>query len=118
MRYLCMIYVERDRLDALGESEYEALVAEALAYDEELRCGGHFVVAQALEPADAAMTVRLRNGKPSVTDGPFVETKEQVGGFILMEARDLNEAIQLAAKIPPARFGGVEVRPVKEIVPS
>ncbi len=115
MRYLCMIYFEEKTLDALPRSEYDALVAEALAYDEELRKSGRFVVAQALQPVETATTLRIRKGKVSTTDGPFAETKEQLGGFILIDARDLNEAIQLAARIPPARLGGVEVRPIKEL---
>ena len=115
MKYLCMIYVDEKTLGALTKSESDALVAEALAYDEELRKSGHFIVAQALQPVQMATTVRIRNGKVSATDGPFVETKEQLGGFILIEARDLNEAIRLASKIPPGRLGGVEVRPVKDL---
>jgi hypothetical protein len=79
---------------------------------------GHFIAAQALESVDAATTVRIRNGKVSVTDGPFAETNEQIGGFILIEAKDLNEAIQLASKIPSIRLGGIEVRPIKELVAS
>lgn len=115
MKYLCMIYFEEEVLDALSQREYDALVREALAYDEELRESGHFVVAQALQPIRTATTLRIRRGRMFTTDGPFAETKEQLGGFILIDARDLNEAIQLAAKIPPARLGGVEVRPIKEI---
>jgi hypothetical protein len=115
MKYLCMIYFEEKALDGLPRPEYEALTAEALAYDDELREGGHFVAAQALQPVATATTLRIRHGAVSTTDGPFAETKEQLGGFILIEARDLNEAIQLAARIPPARLGGVEVRPVKEL---
>jgi hypothetical protein len=116
MKYLCMVYYDEKTLDALGPSEYDALVREALAYDDELRTSGHFVVAQALQPVETATSVRIRSGKVSTTDGPFVETKEQLGGFILVEARDLNEAIHLASRIPPARLGGVEIRPVKELV--
>lgn len=115
MKYLCMIYFEEEILDALSQSEYDALVREALAYDDELRESGHFIVAQALQSVRTATTLRVRRGRISTTDGPFAETKEQIGGFILIEARDLNEAIQVAAKIPPARLGGVEVRPIKEI---
>jgi hypothetical protein len=88
-----------------------------LAYDDALRRAGHLVVAHALQPVEAATTVRVRNGKLSTTDGPFAETKEQLGGFILIEARDLNEAIQVAAKIPLARRGSIEVRPIREIRP-
>src|SRR5262245_41256754 len=98
MKYLCMIYYEEEALDALTGSEYDALTAEALAYDEELRRGGHFIAAQALQPVRTATTVRIRNGKTTTTDGPFAETKEHLGGFILIDARDLNEAIHLASK--------------------
>ncbi|HYB99210.1 MAG TPA: YciI family protein [Candidatus Limnocylindrales bacterium] len=115
MKYLCMIYCDERALDALPRSEYERLVAEALAYDEELRRGGHFVMGQALERSHAAATLRVRSSSVATTDGPFAETKEQLGGFILVEARDLNEAIQLASRIPPARFGAVEVRPVRDL---
>jgi len=118
MKYLCLVYLEEKKLDALSEGEYEALAGEALAYDEVLRKSGHFVVAQALQPVQTATTLRTRNGKLSMTDGPFAETKEQLGGFILIEARDLNDAIQVAAKIPPGRLGSIEVRPIKELTPS
>jgi hypothetical protein len=118
MKYLCMIFYEQKRHDALSRREYDALKAESLAYDDELRQSGRFLAAQALESIDAATTIRLRDGRPSTTDGPFAETKEHIGGFILIEARDLNEAIQLASRIPPARLGGVEVRPVKELRPT
>jgi len=118
MKYLCMVIVDEKKLKALSKSDSEALDDESLAYDETLRKGGHFLAAQALQPVKAGTTLRLRNGKLSVTDGPFVETKEQIGGFILIEAKDLNEAIHLASKIPVLRFGAVEVRPVKELVAS
>src|SRR5262249_42913914 len=107
MKYLCLIYREQKALDALTRSEDEELGREALAHDEELRRGGHFIAAQALEPVHTATSLRMRNGRMSTTDGPFVETKEQLGGFILIDAKDLNEAMQLASKIPPARLGGV-----------
>ena len=116
MKYLCMVYFEEKVLNALPRSEFEALGAEALAYDEELKQSGHLIVAHALQPVETATTLRRRNGKLLTTDGPFVETKEQLGGFILVEARDLNEAIQLAARIPPGRLGGIEVRPIMEII--
>ncbi|MEW6268517.1 MAG: YciI family protein [Thermodesulfobacteriota bacterium] len=116
MRYACMIYYDESTLDSLSPSDYEALVREALAYDEELRKSGHFVAAQALERSATAAIVRSRHGRISTTDGPFAETKEQLGGFVLIEARDLNEAIQVAARIPPGRLGCVEVRPVKHLV--
>jgi hypothetical protein len=118
MKYLCMVIVDEKQLQALPENEMQALVDESLDYDDTLRRGGHFVAAQALEPVNAATTIRARSGKVAITDGPFAETNEQIGGFILIEARDLNEAIQLASHIPGARFGAVEVRPVRELVRS
>ena len=118
MKYLCMVIIDEKKLKALSKSDSQTLDDESLAYDGALRKGGHFLAAQALEFVTTAKTLRLRNGKLSITDGPFAETKEQVGGFILIEAKDLNEAIQLAAKIPALRLGTVEVRPVKELVAS
>ena len=115
MKYLCMVLVDEKKLDALSESEAQALDDESLAYDDTLRKGGHLLAAQALESVSTATVVRVRSGKVSVTDGPFAETNEHIGGFILIEAQDLNEAIQLAAKIPAIRLGGIEVRPVKEL---
>jgi hypothetical protein len=118
MKYLCMVFLEEKKLNALSESESQALDDESLAYDDTLRKGGHLFAAQALQSVHAARTVRLRRGKMSVTDGPFAETKEQIGGFILIEAQDLNEAILLASKIPSVRLGGVEVRPIKPLTGS
>jgi hypothetical protein len=115
MKYLCLIYSREQDLDALSPSEVDTLIADSLAYDEELRRSGHFVAAQALEPVHAATTLRVRNGRISTTDGPFTETKEQLAGFVLIEASDLNEAIQVAAQIPSARVGSVEVRPIREL---
>jgi hypothetical protein len=118
MKYLCMVIIDEKKLNSLSESDSQALDDESLEYDDALRKNGHFLAAQALESVNAATTVRLRNGKPFVTDGPFAETHEQIGGFILIEAADLNQAIQLASRIPAIRFGAVEVRPVKELVAS
>ncbi len=118
MKYLCMVFYDEKNLNALSAADLQALDDESLAYDETLRRRGHLIAAQALESVQAATTVRLRNGKVSVTDGPFAETNEQIGGFILIEAQDLNEAIQLAAKMPPIRLGGVEVRPIKTLTSS
>ena len=108
MKYLCLVYLEEQKLDAVPDSE-------CLAYGQALGKGGHRLAAEALQPVHTATTVRVRNGKMSVTDGPFAETKEQLAGFYLIDAKDLNEAIQLASKIPPARVGSVEVRPVREL---
>ena len=118
MKYLCSVICDEKNLEALSESASQALTDESLAFDQTLRDRGHLIAAQALEPVSAATMVRIRNGKVSVTDGPFAETNEQIGGFLLIEAKDLNEAIQLASKIPSIRLGGIEVRPIKELVAS
>jgi hypothetical protein len=118
VRYLCLIYHDEKQLNAMPKGQFDALVDEHLAFDDVLRESGHFLVAEALQPGETASVVRVRNGKMSVTDGPFAETKEQLSGFFLIEARDLNDAIQLAARIPSARLGNVEVRPIRELKPS
>ncbi|MGA7109511.1 MAG: YciI family protein [Terracidiphilus sp.] len=118
MKYLCMVIVDEKKLNAMPESERRKLDAESLAYDEKLRKSGHLLVAQALQGIETATTIRASSGKISVTDGPFTETNEQIGGFVLIEARDLDEAIQLASKIPPMRLGCIEVRPIMELTPS
>jgi len=118
MKYLCLVYIEEKQLDALSKGELDALVDESLDYDEVLRRSGHYIASDALQPVQTATTLRVRNGKMSTTDGPFAETKEQLGGFILIEARDLNDAIRVAAKIPPARLGSIEVRPIMELTHS
>jgi hypothetical protein len=110
MKYLCLVYLEEQKLHAVPDRE-------CADCGDGLRKGGHLLAAEALQPIETATTVRVRNGKTSVTDGPFAETKEQLAGFYLIEARDLNDAIQVAAKIPPAREGSVEVRPVRELAP-
>jgi hypothetical protein len=115
MKYLCLVYIDEKKLDALSKSELNALIDESLAYDEMLRKSCHYIASDALQPVRAATTLRIRKGKVSTTDGAFAETKEQLGGFILINARDLNDAIQVAAKIPPARLGCIEVRPIKEL---
>jgi hypothetical protein len=118
MKYLCLIYNDEKKVDAISKSEYDALCEEALAYEAEIGKTGRLIVAEALQPAQAATSVRIHSGQVSITDGPFVETKEQLAGFFLIDARDLDEAVQLAAKIPPARLGGVEVRPIRELIPE
>jgi len=115
MKYLCLVAIDEKKLEAMSKSESDALDAESLAYDETLRKSGHFIAAQALQPVRNATTVCVQRDKVLVTDGPFIETHEQIGGFILMEAKDLNEVIQLASKIPVARMGTIEVRPIKEL---
>ena len=115
MKYLCLVYSVEDPANALSASEEQALIDESLDYDEQLRRSGHFIIASALQPPEAGAIVHVRSGRVSVTDGPFAETKEQVAGFVLIEARDLNEAIQVAARIPSARVGSIEVRPVWDL---
>ena len=110
MKYACLVYLEAEKLHAVPDSE-------CMTCGDGFRKSGLLVAAEALEPVETATTVRVRNGKLSVTDGPFAETKEQLAGFYLLEARDLNDAIQMAAKIPPAREGSIEVRPVRELNP-
>jgi hypothetical protein len=111
MKYLCIVYADEGTFDAMSEREIAALDEESLANDEELRRSGHLILAQALQPVAAATTVRVRSGRMSATDGPFAETTEQLGGFVFIEARDLNEAIGIAARMPMAKVGSIEVRP-------
>ena len=110
MKYLCLVYMEADKLHAVPDRECANCGGG-------LRDSGVLIAAEALQPIETATTVRVRNGKVSMTDGPFAETKEQLAGFYLIDARDLNDAIQVASKIPPAREGSVEVRPVRELNP-
>jgi hypothetical protein len=108
MKYLCLVYVDEQRLGELPDED-------CVAYDAAIRKSGHCIASEALESVQTATTVRVRNGKLSVADGPFAETKEQLGGFYMIEAADLNEAIQIASRIPPARVGCVEIRPIRPI---
>lgn len=110
MKYLCLVYLEAQKLRAVPDRE-------CLACGDGFRNSGLLIAAEALQPVETAATVRVRHGQLSVTDGPFAETKEQLAGFYLIDARDLNDAIQVAAKIPPAREGSVEVRPIRELDP-
>ena len=114
MRYLCLIYDEEKKMAAMAKPESDAFMGEYFAFTEGIRKSGHYLAGEALQPVHTATTVRVRNGKLSTTDGPFAETKEQLGGFYLINAKDLNDAVQVAAKIPSARLGSVEVRPVME----
>lgn len=115
MKYLCLVYHDEAKVDAMPEREYQAIMSEVLAFREELSQSGHYIASSPLQPVQTATTVRVRNGKMTITDGPFAETKEQLGGFYLIEARDLNDAIRLASRMPPARIGSIEVRPLKEV---
>ena len=108
MKYLCLVYAEESALADVADTECKA-------YSDVLIESGQRLAAEALQPVHTATTVRVRNGEVSVTDGPFAETKEQLAGFYLIDARDLNDAIRIASKIPPARVGSIEVRPVREL---
>jgi hypothetical protein len=108
MKYLCLVYGEEQKMAQVDDMS-------CLAFDESIRATGHCLASEALQPVATATTVRVRNGKATVTDGPFAETKECLAGFYMIEARDLNEAIQIASRIPPAQVGSIEVRPVRPI---
>jgi hypothetical protein len=112
MKYLCLVYADEAKLHSLPESPQDA---ECFAYASSLVERGCQLAGEALESVTTATTVRVRNGKVSVTDGPFAETKEQLVGFYMIDVRDLNEALQVASRIPPARVGSIEVRPVREL---
>jgi len=108
MKYLCLVYLDEKRLNELPDED-------CVAYDASIRDSGHCLASEALQPVHTATTVRVRDGKRSITDGPFAETKEQLTGFYLIEAKDLDEAIHIAANIPPARVGSIELRPIRPI---
>jgi hypothetical protein len=112
MKYLALIYENEKQWETMPKDKADAMMGEYGAFTDSARKSGHVLGGEALQPTQTATTVRVRNGKVSTTDGPFVETKEQLGGYYLLEAKDLNEAIQVAARIPGARTGGVEVRPI------
>ena len=114
MKYICLAYEDEATINSLTGRQWTELRSETLAYVEDLRRSGRMISAEALQSVHAAATVRVRNGRTAVTDGPFAETKETLGGFFLIEARDLNEAIQVASHWPSARLGSIEVRPVEE----
>ncbi len=115
MKYLCLVYLEEKMFHAIPQNERTALSKESIAYCDELQKLGQLLAASPLHPVETATTVRVREGKTSTTDGPFAETKEQLGGFLMIDVRDLNDAIRVAAHFPAARFGSVEVRPMKEL---
>src|SRR6187431_3529409 len=114
MRYLCLIYDDESKWGTMPKEQAEAMMGEYFAFTEGIKQSAHYVGGEALQPTQTATTVRIRNGKVATTDGPFAETKEQLGGYYLIEARDLNDAIQVAARIPSARYGSVEIRPIME----
>ena len=114
MKYLCLVYLEEKILHAMPQNERVTLSNESMAYCDELQKNGQFIAASPLHPVETATTVRVRGGKVATTDGPFAETKEQLGGYLLVDVRDLNDAIRIASKFPAAQYGSIEVRPLKE----
>jgi hypothetical protein len=118
MRFMFMIYHDEKEVEALPDAEMQGFVDGSLEYDDELRQRGHYIVSDALQPSRTARTIRVRRDKVSTIDGPFAETKEQLGGFFLIEAKDLDEACEIASRFPPARIGVIEVRPVRERIHS
>jgi len=115
MKYLALVYYDEKIMAQMSQQQWDALNQECMACVQNLEAGGHYITGSPLLPTDTATTVRVRDGKTSLTDGPFAETREQLAGFYMLEARDLNEAVSLAEKIPPARYGSVEVRPAREL---
>lgn len=115
MQYLALVYYQEEKMKQLSQEQWDALNRECMGCVEKFQAGGHFLDGRPLQPVNTATTVRKRNGELQVSDGPFTETKEQLAGFYLLEARDMNEAISLAGKIPPATYGSIEVRPVREL---
>lgn len=117
MKYAALVYYQERLIDAMSEREWHDLNQECIAGVDRLTEQGHFLGGQALQPVESATRVQVRDGEVLVSDGPFAETKEQLAGFYLLDAHDLNEALHLASRIPPARFGTIEVRPVRELPP-
>lgn len=111
MKYLCLVYSEEKKLETMTDDE-------CMEYDAAIRTSGHCLASEALQPVRTATTVRVRAGKVSITDGPFAETKEQLAGFYLIDAKNLDEAIGIASKIPPSRVGSIEIRPIRELISS
>jgi hypothetical protein len=115
MKYICLGYIEPQKFATMSPSEQQAMMDECFAYDDELRKNGHFAGGDALQPPNTAVTLRWQGGKPVVTDGPYAETKEQLGGILILEARDLNHAIQLMSKHPGVKAGPFEIRPAGDL---
>ena len=113
MKYLCLIYESEGSWAKMSKEEGDRIMGEYYAFTDDIKKSGHLVAGDALQPTSTATTVRVRSGKLGTTDGPFAETKEQLGGYYLVEAKDLNEAIQVASRIPGAKTGSVEVRPIQ-----
>src|SRR5262245_40228678 len=107
MKYLCLIYNDEANMAKMGKNDFECMMAEYFQFTSDIKQSGHYIGGEALQPVQTATTVRVRNGRISTTDGPFAETKEQLGGFYFIEARDLNDAIQVASRIPSAKMGSI-----------
>ncbi|PCF96584.1 YciI family protein [Vreelandella nigrificans] len=118
MKYVALVYYQEQIINAMSDQAWHDLNQECIAGVERLTTNGNYLAGQALQPIETATTVRVRDGETLISDGPFAETKEQLAGFYLLEAHDLNEALQLASRIPPARLGSIEVRPVRELPPK
>ncbi len=115
MKYICLGYIEPNKFESMSESERNAMLDECFSYDDLLRENRHFAGGEALQPPATATTLRWKNGKVVVTDGPYAETKEQIGGILILEARDLNHAIQLMSKHPGVKVGPFEIRPAADL---
>ena len=115
MKYVCLGYSEPNKFETMSEAERNAMLDECFAYDDDLRKNGHFAGGEALQSANTAATLRWKNGKVTITDGPYAETKEQLGGILVLEARDLNHAIQLMSKHPGVKAGPFEIRPAADL---
>jgi hypothetical protein len=114
MKYLCLIYENEGNWATMSKEEGDRVMGEYFAFTNDTKKSGHYLAGDALQPVSTATTVRIRKGKLSTTDGPFAETKEQLGGYYFIEAKDLNEAIQVASRIPAAKTGSIEVRPIQK----
>jgi hypothetical protein len=115
MKFICLGYIEPSKFETMSEGERNAMLDECFTYDDVLRKGGHFAAGEALQGAQTATTLRWNKGKVTVTDGPYAETKEQLGGILVLEARDLNHAIQLMSKHPGVKAGPFEIRPAADL---
>jgi hypothetical protein len=115
MRYLCSVYLEADALKHLSADELAKLNRDSVGYDRELAKSGHYIASSPLQPVETAKTIRRKSGKPVITDGPYAESKEVLAGFLMIEARDMDEALRIAEKIPVGQFASIEVRPEMKI---
>ena len=116
MKYICLGYYDKGKFDGMSESERNAMFDKCLEYDDSLRANGHWAGGEALQPAETALTVYWKNGKVATTDGPYAETKEQLGGILILEARDMNQAVQLMSQHPAVQYGNIfEIRPAGDM---